>query len=77
MKGVLMQVLSPGAFGLAPNVQSHTERVWFPAGTVLLKVGRGGCAGTSRLMLAGRFFDVSNESFVPVDVGEDGLDAIE
>ena len=72
-----MLVLSPGAFGLSPDAHSHTERVWFPAGTVLLKVDRGGRSGTSRLMLDGRFFEVSNEAFVPVDACWDSLDAIE
>ncbi len=72
-----MQVLSPGAFGLAPDSRSHTERVWFPAGTILLRVGRGGGSGTSVLMLDGRFFEVPNDSCVPVETGEDSLDAIE
>jgi len=77
MKGVIMQVLSPGAFGLAPDARYHTERVWFPAGTVLLKTGKGSCSGTSVLMLDGRFFEIPNESFIPVDDGYDCLDAIE
>lgn len=72
-----MQILSPGTFGLSPDLRSHTERVWFPAGTVLLAVGRGSTTGTSVLMLDGRFFEISNDALVPVDRGEDSLDAIE
>lgn len=72
-----MQILSPGTFGLSPDSRSHTERVWFPAGTVLLTVGRGNVTGTSVLMLDGKFFEIPNDSLVPVDRGEDSLDAIE
>lgn len=71
-----MTVLSPGAFGLAPDARSHTERVWFPAGTVLLEVARGGSSSTSVFMLDGRLFEISSDLFVPVSPAEDCLDGI-